>query len=104
MSSNVTAVQLAQQSTPGAKFKIAVELDGFPIEIEIKGKADNLKALVERLKQIGATPPQAKTASKANTSAPTCPIHNKQMKPSRKPGAFFCPARTEEGDYCDQKA
>jgi hypothetical protein len=99
--SNVTAIQTAQQPVPGARFKIAAELDGFPVEIEIEGKADNLKGLIDRLKAIGAQPPQAKPAAK--TGVPVCPIHNKPMKPSRKPGSFFCPGRNEDGSYCTEK-
>jgi hypothetical protein len=100
--SNVIAIEKPQPESKPARFKIAVELEGLPVEIEIEGKADNLKALVERLKTIGAQPPQAKAASR--TTTPICPVHNKAMKPSRKPGAFFCPARTQDGDYCTEKA
>jgi hypothetical protein len=96
-----TVTQIAQQSTPSARFKIAAEVEGFPVEIEVEGKADNLKALVDRLKAIGAIPPQAKPPAK--TGIPICPIHNKQMKPSRKPGTFFCPGRNEDGSYCTEK-
>lgn len=38
-------------------------------------------------------------ATAINTSAPTCPIHNKQMKPSRKPGAWFCAQKRDDGEY-----
>jgi hypothetical protein len=100
--SNMTAIQSAQQAAPGAKFKIAVELDGFPVEIEFEGKSDNLKSLVERLKTIGAQPPQAKPAAKPGV--PICPIHNTPMKASQKPGTFFCPKRTDDGSYCKEKA
>lgn len=102
--SNVTAMP-AGQPTPSARFKITVELDGFPVEIEAEGKADSLKALVERLKAIGAVPPQSKPDAPASAqSAPRCPIHHKSMKASRKPGSFFCPARFDDGSYCDEKA
>jgi hypothetical protein len=100
---NVTAIQPTQQPAPGAKFKIAVELDGFPVEIEIEGRTDNLKALVERLKAIGAQPLTGKASPNSGT-APLCPIHHKPMKPSRKPGTFFCPGRNEDGSYCTEKA
>jgi hypothetical protein len=103
---NVTQIQTAQQSAqpaPGARFKITAELDGFPVEIEIEGKADNLKSLVERLKAIGAQPPTGK-ASPSNGSAPNCPVHHKPMKASRKPGTFYCPKRDDDGEYCREKA
>jgi hypothetical protein len=101
--SNVIAIEKPQPESKPARFKIAVELEGLPVEIEIEGKADNLKALVERLKAIGAQPPTGKAGS-SNGSAPLCPVHNKPMKPSRKPGSFFCPKRDADGEYCDQKA
>jgi hypothetical protein len=99
-----TVTQIAQQPTPSAKFKITCEIDGFVVEVEAEGKADNLRALVERLKTIGAQPLQAKPAAKTGTqSTPICQIHNKAMKPSRKPGTFFCPGRNEDGSYCTEK-
>ncbi|MCI0338812.1 MAG: hypothetical protein L0226_14650 [Acidobacteria bacterium] len=102
--SNVTAIQPAQQPAPSARFKITVELDGFPVEIEAEGKADSLKTLIERLKTIGAQPPQAKASAKPAGGVPVCPIHNKPMKASQKPGTFFCPRRLDDGSYCREKA
>jgi hypothetical protein len=105
--SNVTQMHAAQPAPEAkpARFTISAELDGFPVSIEIEGKADALKALVERLKVIGAQPPQARpTAQPGVQNAPRCPVHNKLMKPSRKPGSFFCPGRNEDGSYCDHNA
>lgn len=102
--SNVTVMQPAQQPAPSAKFKITCEIDGFSVELEAEGKADNLKALIERLKQIGAQPPTGRAGAKSPDSAPRCQIHNKLMKPSRKPGTFFCPGRNDDGSYCTEKA
>jgi hypothetical protein len=99
--SNVITIEKPQPESKPARFKIAVELEGFPVEIEIEGKADSLKALIDRLKAIGATP--GKPGS-SNVSAPLCPVHHTPMKPSRKPGSFFCPKRDADGEYCDQKA
>jgi hypothetical protein len=100
---DVLPIEKPATETKPARFKIAVELEGFPVEIKIEGKADNLKALVERLKAIGAQPPTGK-ASSSNESAPLCPVHHTPMKPSRKPGTFYCPKRDADGEYCDQKA
>jgi hypothetical protein len=100
--SNILQIEKPATEAKPARFKIAAELDGFPIEIEMEGKADNLKALVERLKTIGAQPPQAKPAAKPGV--PICPIHNTPMKASQKPGTFFCPKRTDDGSYCKEKA
>jgi len=93
--------------TKPAHFTISVELDGFPVTVEAEGKAENLRAIVDRLKAIGATPP-AKTssvpASAKPAGVPVCPVHNTPMKPSRKPGSYFCPKQTDEGGYCPEKA
>jgi hypothetical protein len=71
------------------------------VEIETEGKADYLKTLIDRLKAIGAQPPQAKVSSKAEESpVPICPIHGSPMKVSRRPGSFFCPKRDAVGGYC----
>jgi len=88
-----------------AHFTISAELDGFPVTIEIEGKADGLKAIIDRLKAIGAAPPQkAATAPAKPAGTPVCPIHHTPMKASRKPGSYFCPKRTDDGNYCPEKA
>jgi hypothetical protein len=105
--SNVTQIT-DKQPAPAAKFSITASLDGFPITIEVEGKASDLRALVDRLKAIGATPPVLPIGSSVPTKAaggvPTCPIHNAPLKPSQKPGTFFCPKRNEDGSYCRHKA
>ena len=101
---NVTPIT-DKQPQPSCEFKVSVVLDGFPIEISGCGRADDLRALVARLKAIGATPPTASTPEPTKQSGiPTCPVHNSQMKPSQKPGAFFCPKKDESGAYCRHKA
>ena len=102
--SNVTQIT-DKQSSPAAKFIITASLDGFPISVECEGKADDLRALVARLKAIGAEPPQAaKPEPTKAAGAPLCPVHRQPMKASRKPGSFYCPRRTDEGDFCQEKA
>lgn len=105
---NNEQIQSAAVATKPARFTITAEIDGFPVVAEIEGKADSLRAIVDRLKAIGATPP-AKTVSAPATNGkpagiPTCPIHQTPMKASRKPGSYFCPKRMEDGDYCPEKA
>jgi len=106
--SNVTPIESKQPSPAGAKFIIAASIDGFPVSVEVEGKADTLRAMIDRLKAIGAQPPvaQASTAQIEPTKkiAPICPDHGTPMKASRKPGAYFCPRRTDDGDYCPHKA
>jgi hypothetical protein len=103
---NVTPIE-SKQPAPAAKFSITCTLDGFPITIEGEGRASDLKIIIDRLKAIGAQPPQVQTPSQSEPtkkSAPVCPVHNTPMKPSRKPGSFFCPRQTDDGGYCPEKA
>ena len=56
--SNLTPIE-SKQPKPQAKFSIARTIDGFPLTIEGEGREANLKLIVDRLKTIGAEPPQA---------------------------------------------
>lgn len=99
-------VQMTKPEAKGSQFEVQALIDGFPVKINIEGRADDLRAIVDRLKAIGATPPAAvagPVAPGAVPVKPVCPIHNTPMKPSRKPGGWFCSKRTDDGDYCDQK-
>ncbi|QQS46467.1 MAG: hypothetical protein IPM66_21600 [Acidobacteriota bacterium] len=107
MSAHLSAVtsQIAQ-AQGHTRFKVLASLKGFPVEIEFEGKADALLSLIDRLEQIGAHPPgpQSSTVSTAPAVPPVCPVHKKTMKPSRKPGSFFCPGKNPDGSFCDEKA
>jgi hypothetical protein len=90
-----------------ARFIITAELEGFPVTVEVEGKADSLRAMVDRLKTIGAAPPALaarSTTPQSKSGVPVCPVHHSPMKPSRKPGSFFCPKQTDDGNYCKEKA
>jgi hypothetical protein len=106
---NVTPITAAQPQTV-AKFTLQASLEGFPIQVEVEGNADRLRAMIDRLKAIGAEPPvalqnlQNAPAEPTKKSAPICPDHNTPMKASRKPGTWYCPRRTDEGDFCPNKA
>jgi hypothetical protein len=111
--SNVTPIT-DKQPAPAAKFTVTAALDGFPVSIEVEGKADDLRALVARLKAIGAEPPQVQTPAQAEQTlrpgAPLCPTHNTPMAPSTKrPGTYYCKSsvgQAEDGRtlYCTKKA
>ena len=103
--SNVTPIESKQPTVP-AKFTITASIDGFPVSVEVEGKADILRAMIDRLKAIGAKPPVAQAVQPEPTkkSVPLCPDHGTPMKASRKPGAFFCPRRIDDGDFCPHKA
>jgi hypothetical protein len=103
--SNVTPIE-SKQPAPACRFTISATLRGFPITIEGEGRAGDLKLIVDRLLAAGAEPPQLAPAPAEPTKkgAPLCPAHSSPMKPSRKPGSYFCPRRTDDGDYCPHKA
>lgn len=104
--SNVTPIE-SKQPMPSCRFAITVSLSGFPVTIEGEGRAGDLKLIIDRLKSIGAEPPQSLTPAQSEPTkktAPICPDHGTPMKASRKPGAFFCPRRTDVGDFCPHKA
>jgi len=99
---NVTPITAAQPQA-AAKFTIAATIDGFPVSIEVEGKADALRGMIDRLKAIGATPP-SKVESHAATQpdeAPVCEFHG-AMKRSNH-GGYFCPKKMGDGSYCKSK-
>src|SRR5215831_13566275 len=88
---NVTPIESKQTATP-AKFTVSAVIDGFPVQVEVEGRADAVKILIDKLKAIGAEPPQKPEPTKA-AGVPTCPVHGSQMKPGRKPGSYLCPKK-----------
>lgn len=108
--SNVISMEKPQAEAKPARFTISAMIDGFPVQVEVEGRADNLRAMIDRLKAIGVEPPQSSTPAQAaqgeptKKSAPVCPLHRTPMKASRKPGSFFCPRRADDGDFCPEKA
>ncbi|MCI0392248.1 MAG: hypothetical protein MOB07_26250 [Acidobacteria bacterium] len=96
-----------KQPTSSARFQITATIDGFPITVEVEGKADSLRAMIDRLMAIGAVPPAATPAQPEPTKpagAPVCKVHGSQMKESRKPGTYFCSRRLADGSYCAEKS
>jgi hypothetical protein len=103
--SNVTPIE-SKKPAIAASHTISFVLDGFPVSTCVEGGADVLRAVVDKLKAIGAQPPlkfQDGTLKAAGVSV--CPVHNTQMKvSSAKPGSYFCPKKNEDGSYCKSKA
>jgi hypothetical protein len=98
---NVTPIT-DKQPQPACNFTVHVTLDGFPIEISGQGKADDLRALVARLKAIGAEPPAvSKPEPTKAAGAPLCPVHGSKMKEGRR--GYFCPKKVGD-DYCKEVA
>jgi hypothetical protein len=98
-----------KQTAPTCRFTIQATLRGFPITIEGEGRAGDLKLIVERLLLAGAEPPNlppigAKPEPTKAAGVPTYPTHNSPMKPSRKPGKFYCARKADDGEYCRETA
>ncbi len=53
------------------------------------------------MEQTAAVPTPTAPAP-APDSPPLCPIHHRAMKPSRKPGGWYCSAKVGDG-YCSEK-
>jgi hypothetical protein len=105
---NVTPIESKQPAPAGARFTITASIDGFPVSVEVEGKADALRAMIDRLKAIGAEPPVPQNLQTSEPTkvagVPRCSVHNAPMKPSRKPGKFYCAKRADDGEYCRETA
>ncbi len=96
------------QAKPAVKFTVHAMLDDFPFDVEFSGSADQLRATVDRLRELGAHPPTLAARQAAEEEqqreAPICQYHG-PMKPSpRVPGTWFCPKRMGNGEYCKEHA
>src|SRR5262245_6473627 len=101
--SNVTNIA-DKKPAPVATHTISYVLDGFPVTTQLETSA-SIQDVITRLRAIGAQPPQAQAPEPPKPAGiPTCPVHNSTMKPSQKPGAYFCPKKNEDGSYCRHKA
>jgi hypothetical protein len=100
---NVTPIE-SKQPQAQCRFTINATLRGFPITIEGEGRAGDLKIIVDRLFDLGTEPPVSTPAAPTPGAIPRCPIHNSPMKPSRKPGKFYCAKKADDGEYCKETA
>jgi hypothetical protein len=102
---NVTPIESKQPAPAGARFTITASIDGFPVQVEVEGKADVLRAMIDRLKAIGAEPPTPQILQKAQPTkaagVPRCPVHNSPMKEGRR--GYFCPKKVGDS-YCKEVA
>jgi hypothetical protein len=91
-----------KQPAPAAKFIISVMIDNFPVTLEFEGRADNLRAMIDRLKAIGATPPEAAKSSVgiSTDDAPICEFHGKMKQGNY---GWFCPKKMGDGSWCKAK-
>lgn len=96
---NVTNITAAAPQAV-AKFSITCQIDGFSVIVEVEGKADSLRAMIDRLRAIGATPVQTPEPTKTG-GVPTCPVHGSKMKEGRR--GWYCPRKVGD-DYCKEVA
>lgn len=93
---------------PSVSFTIHALLDDFPIDVQFAGTADQLKATVARLRELGAVPPTpaARQAVEAERQreAPICEFHGPMKESSKAPGTWYCTKRMGDGTYCKSKA
>ncbi len=82
-------------------FKIYVQAYSFAGDLIITSTtvSDLVKALMW-LERVDIQPMTA--TGHTNSSAPICPIHHRPMKPSRKPGSFYCSVPVGDG-YCQEE-
>ena len=91
-------------AAPAVRFRINATLSGFPVELEGEtANAHNLKALVAKLREIGAEPPQEniKSGDATTDSAPVCRVHKSKLREGRH--GYFCPKKVGDG-YCKETA
>jgi hypothetical protein len=93
---------------PAVSFTIHALLDDFPIDVAFSGSADQLKATVVRLRELGAVPPTpaARQAVEAERQreAPVCQYHGTMKESAKAPGTWYCPAKMGDNSYCKSRA
>ncbi len=100
-----------QPAPPHADYSLTVQvqLEGITALLQIYASSMNEIRKALRALQAGSLlvhpedtrqPVESSTAD--DDTPPICPVHNRPMKASRKPGAWFCTAKVDDG-YCDQK-
>ncbi len=83
-------------------FKVHVQAHGFAGDLIISSSTVNdLVKSIKLLPHAGIAPITA--ATQPSSSTPVCPVHQRPMKASRKPGSFYCSAKVGD-DYCQEKA
>ncbi len=93
---------MSNAQPPAAHYSLTVhvQLEGITAPLAISADSVNeLRKAVRLLKENGFIPEQP---ASTNGEPPVCPVHHKAMKPSKKPGAWFCSAKVGDG-YCEQK-
>jgi hypothetical protein len=79
-------------------------INGYTATLTLSGESGaELIRILKDMQAAGMTQSVAPVPAAAPSgTAPICPVHNRPMKPSRKPGSWYCSAKVGEG-YCDQR-
>jgi hypothetical protein len=82
-------------------FKAHVQAHGFGGDLIISSTTVNeLVKSIKLLERAGITPT---ISTQHAASTPVCPVHQRPMKASKRPGSFYCSAKIGD-DYCTEKA
>ena len=96
---------MATNEPPNVTYRFVVNatIDGHSAPLSIEGSSINeirrAVRLLDTNGMLASTPP----AQPSTDEPPRCPVHHRPMKPSKKPGAWFCSAKVGEGSYCTEK-
>lgn len=113
----------AGRPNPNIQFTIHGTCDGFAVDVQFYGRADQLSAAIARLLACGLRPTvhsasapsadstsaagaQHGTASAATAVPPRCPVHQRPMRQlpdARRGTQWKCTARDGDG-YCAERA
>ncbi len=79
-------------------------LHGFTGTLILTGEnGAEIAATLRAMQAAGMTQSAAPVAPASSAdSPPLCPIHGKPMRPSRKPGGWFCSSKVGD-EYCKEK-
>jgi hypothetical protein len=82
------------------RFVVTATIDGHTAPLCIEGTAINeIRRAVRLLDTNGML---STTPAHSTDEPPRCPVHNRPMKSSKKPGAWYCSAKVGDG-YCTEK-
>ena len=83
------------------RFVVTATIDGHSAPLSIEGSSINeIRRAVRLLDTNGML---TVAPAQPTDEPPRCPVHHRPMKPSKKPGAWFCSAKAADGSYCTEK-
>lgn len=93
---------MSNPQPPAAHYSLTVhvQLEGITAPLGIS--AESVNELRKAVRLLQANDMLVSPPASTNGEPPLCPVHDKPMKASKKPGAWFCSAKVGDG-YCDQK-